>query len=238
MTTVGVIAEYNPFHNGHLLQLREIRRRFPDAGIIVAMSGSFTQRGTVAILDKWSRAEAAVRHGASLVLELPVVFATRSAQYFASGGVRLFDRLGVVDLLAFGSECDNLVKLQSMRKKIEAAEATLKRNIPRITNKECFSEMTIGRMAWLKSRVINPNFSRFAADDSKYRSTEKCIHCGKCVKACPLQNITLEDGRPVWHGHCTICMACYHQCPVNAIQYGKATEGKGQYYYGMKDFGI
>lgn len=122
MTTVGVIAEYNPFHNGHLLQLREIRRRFPDAGIIVAMSGSFTQRGTVSILDKWSRAEAAVRHGASLVLELPVVFATRSAQYFASGGVRLFDRLGVVDLLAFGSECDNLAKLQSIRKKIEAAE--------------------------------------------------------------------------------------------------------------------
>ena len=122
MTTVGVIAEYNPFHNGHLLQLREIRRRFPDAGIIVAMSGSFTQRGTVAVLDKWSRAEAAVRHGASLVLELPVVFATRSAQYFASGGVRLFDRLGVVDLLAFGSECDNLAKLQSIRKKIEAAE--------------------------------------------------------------------------------------------------------------------
>ena len=122
MTTVGVIAEYNPFHNGHLLQLREIRRRFPDAGIIVAMSGSFTQRGTVAILDKWSRAEAAVRHGASLVLELPVVFATRSAQYFASGGIRLFDRLGVVNLLAFGSECDNLAKLQSIRKKIEAAE--------------------------------------------------------------------------------------------------------------------
>ena len=122
MTTVGVIAEYNPFHNGHLLQLREIRRRFPDAGIIVAMSGSFTQRGTVAVLDKWSRAEAAVRHGASLVLELPVVFATRSAQYFASGGIRLFDRLGVVNLLAFGSECDNLAKLQSIRKKIEAAE--------------------------------------------------------------------------------------------------------------------
>ena len=122
METVGVIAEYNPFHNGHLLQLREIRRLFPRADIIVAMSGSFTQRGTVAILDKWQRAEAAVRSGASLVLELPAVFSTRSAQYFASGGVRLFDRLGVVDCLAFGSECSSLAKLQSMRKKIEAAE--------------------------------------------------------------------------------------------------------------------
>ena len=122
METVGVIAEYNPFHNGHLLQLREIRRLFPRADIIVAMSGSFTQRGTVAILDKWQRAEAAVRSGASLILELPAVFSTRSAQYFASGGVRLFDRLGVVDCLAFGSECSSLARLQSMRKKIEAAE--------------------------------------------------------------------------------------------------------------------
>ena len=122
METVGVIAEYNPFHNGHLLQLREIRRLFPHAAIIVAMSGSFTQRGTVAILDKWQRAEAAVRSGASLILELPAVFSTRSAQYFASGGVRLFDRLGVVDCLAFGSECSSLARLQSMRKKIEAAE--------------------------------------------------------------------------------------------------------------------
>ena len=123
METVGVIAEYNPFHNGHLLQLREIRRRFSHADIIVAMSGSFTQRGTVAVLDKWQRAEAAVRSGAALVLELPAVFSTRSAQYFASGGVRLLNRLGVVNFLAFGSECSSLAKLQSMRKKIEAAES-------------------------------------------------------------------------------------------------------------------
>ena len=114
MKTVGVVAEYNPFHNGHILQIREIRRRFPDAGIVVAMSGCFTQRGSVAILDKWARAEAAVRHGASLVLELPAVFATRSAQYFAGGGIRLLDRLGVVDGLAFGAECDDLSILSRM----------------------------------------------------------------------------------------------------------------------------
>lgn len=114
MKIVGVVAEYNPFHNGHLLQLREIRRRYSDARVIVAMSGSFTQRGSVALLDKWKRAEAAVRHGASLVLELPAVCATRSAQYFADGGVRLLDRLGVVDCLAFGAECDDLSTLSRM----------------------------------------------------------------------------------------------------------------------------
>ena len=120
---------------------------------------------------------------------------------------------------------------ENARKKIEATDATLARNIPRLLNKEYFTEMTIGKFAWLKSHVINNSFNKFATDDSKYLSTEACIHCGKCVEACPLKNITLEEGRPKWNGHCTMCMACYHHCPVNAIQYGKATMGKGQYYF-------
>ncbi|MBQ8699173.1 MAG: nucleotidyltransferase family protein, partial [Schwartzia sp.] len=123
MDIVGLVAEYNPFHNGHLLQLREIRRRFPDAGIVVAMSGSLTQRGSVAVLDKWKRAEAAVRHGVSLVLELPALFATRSAQYFAGGGVRLLDRLGVARVLAFGAECDNLKTLSRLAEETGTTES-------------------------------------------------------------------------------------------------------------------
>lgn len=119
MKTVGIIADYNPFHNGHCLQIREIRRQFPDAGIVVAMSGSFTQRGMVAILDKWRRAEAAVRHGASLVLELPTVFSTRSAQFFAEGGTRLLDRIDIVDGLAFGSECADVETLTRLAETID-----------------------------------------------------------------------------------------------------------------------
>ena len=120
---------------------------------------------------------------------------------------------------------------ENARKKIEAAEVCMSRNIPRLLDRECFSEMILGRAAWLKSYVINKSFNKFANDDRKYRSTEKCIACGKCVSACPLQNITLEEGRPKWHGHCIMCMSCYHHCPVNAIQYGKGTEGKGQYFF-------
>ena len=120
---------------------------------------------------------------------------------------------------------------ENARKKIEATDATLVRNIPRLLNKEYFTEMTIGNFAWLKSRVINKSFNKFATDDSKYLSTEACIHCGKCVEVCPLKNVTLEGGRPKWHGHCTMCMGCYHHCPVNAIQYGKVTVGKGQYFF-------
>lgn len=115
--------------------------------------------------------------------------------------------------------------------KIDKADDTMMRNIPRLLNKERFSEMTVGRFAWLKSHLVNPGFNKYATDDSKYLSTEACIHCGKCVEVCPLKNITLEEDRPKWNGHCTMCMACYHHCPVNAIQYGKATVGKGQYFF-------
>ena len=115
--------------------------------------------------------------------------------------------------------------------KIAATDATLKECIPLLQNKERFSKMKVGSAAWIKSRLINPGFNRHATADRKYRSTEVCIHCGKCVEVCPLKNITLEEGRPKWNGYCTMCMGCYHHCPVNAIQYGKATVGKGQYYF-------
>ena len=123
---------------------------------------------------------------------------------------------------------------ENAKLKIDRADNLLRRNIPRLINKEHFSEMIVGSLAWLKTYLVNPGFNRSATDDSKYRVTEACIHCGKCVEICPLKNITLEEGRPKWHGHCTMCMGCYHHCPVNAIQYGKATEGKGQYYFGIK----
>ena len=121
---------------------------------------------------------------------------------------------------------------ENAKKKIADTDATLAKNIPRLINKEHFSEIKVGGLAWLKSHVINASFNKFATDDRPYHSTEACVHCGKCAEICPLQDITLEDGRPKWNGHCTMCMACYHHCPVNAIQYGKATEGKGQYYFG------
>ena len=108
MQNVGIIAEYNPFHLGHAYQLNEIRKRCPDAGIIAVISGSFTQRGEPALLDKWERAELAVKGGCDLVLELPFAFACRSAQDFARGGVQLLAGLGIVDTLAFGAETGRL----------------------------------------------------------------------------------------------------------------------------------
>lgn len=112
MKTVGVIAEYNPFHTGHAWQLAELRRAFGgDAAVVCAMSGNFVQRGDFAIVRKHARAEAAVRGGADLVLELPLPWATASAETFAWGGVEVLAGTGVVETLAFGSECADAKRL-------------------------------------------------------------------------------------------------------------------------------
>lgn len=111
MQVNGIIAEYNPFHNGHKYQMEEARRRTSASYTIVVMSGNFVQRGAPALLDKHSRAEMALRCGADLVLELPTLYASSSAEYFASGAVALLDRLGVVTHLCFGSECGDVTVL-------------------------------------------------------------------------------------------------------------------------------
>ena len=108
MKIAAVIAEYNPFHNGHLYQLNTLRETIGADFIIVVMSGDFMQRGEPAIIDKYARCRIALECGADAVFELPVYFSLASAEYFARGAVSLLDKLGVVDVLHFGSECGDL----------------------------------------------------------------------------------------------------------------------------------
>lgn len=108
MKIAAVIAEYNPFHNGHLYQLNTIREKLGADRILVVMSGNFTQRGIPAIIDKFDRCRMALENGADVVFELPVYYATGSAEFFAQGAVSLLDKLGVVDCLHFGSEDGSL----------------------------------------------------------------------------------------------------------------------------------
>ena len=112
MKIVGLIAEYNPFHNGHLYHIEEAKRITGADAAVVVMSGDYVQRGTPAIMPKRLRAEMALRCGAGAVFELPVCYSTGSAEYFARGAVSLLDRLGVVDSICFGSECDDLEVMQ------------------------------------------------------------------------------------------------------------------------------
>jgi predicted nucleotidyltransferase len=113
MRTIGIIAEYNPFHSGHAHQIQSIRQAFgPDAAVVCAMSGNFVQRGDAALADKWTRARLALEGGADLILELPTLWAVSSAETFARGGVALLTGTGVVDTLSFGSESGDLAQLQ------------------------------------------------------------------------------------------------------------------------------
>ena len=118
MKVCGIISEYNPFHNGHLYQIQETRR-MGATHIIAIMSGNFVQRGDVAILDKFVRAQLAISCGADMVIELPTPFAMSSAEFFARGAVHLLNALGCVDNISFGSECGDINKL---RKAAEASE--------------------------------------------------------------------------------------------------------------------
>lgn len=91
-----------------------------------------------------------------------------------------------------------------------------------------------GSMPWTKTRIIQPFFQRFFIDDKRFHTNEKCIGCEICERSCPLGNIRLTDGRPVWFHHCTMCLGCYHHCPTHAIEFGQQTANKGQYVYPEK----
>ena len=111
MKIAAVICEFNPFHNGHKYLLDKIRAQGFDS-IICVMSGSFTQRGEVAVLDKFQRAKVALKNGADLIIELPVPYAVASAQIFAKGSARIIKATGVTDAVFFGSECGEIELLK------------------------------------------------------------------------------------------------------------------------------
>ena len=123
MTVCGIVAEYNPFHAGHAHHIAETRRVLgADAAVVCAMSGNFVQRGDLAVMEKYARAEAAVRCGADLVLETPLAACLSSAEGFARGAVSLLDALGCVSHLSFGAEQADLALLQ------QAADLSLRQS--------------------------------------------------------------------------------------------------------------
>lgn len=125
MKTAGIICEYNPFHRGHAWQIGALRRLLgEDSAVVCVMSGDFVQRGEFALMRAHARAEAAVRGGADLVLELPLPWAISSAEGFARGGIAALDAAGCIDTLVFGSECGDAQVL------LEAARALLGGDFP------------------------------------------------------------------------------------------------------------
>ncbi|MDY2614824.1 MAG: nucleotidyltransferase [Lachnospiraceae bacterium] len=114
MKIVGLITEYNPFHNGHLYHIEKARELTDADAVIVVMSGNYVQRGAPAIMPKHLRAEVALEAGVDLLMELPVCYAVGSAEYFAAGAISLFEQLGCVDAICFGSECGDYNVLENI----------------------------------------------------------------------------------------------------------------------------
>ena len=117
MKKVGIICEYNPFHNGHIYHLKKIKELYPDSMIILVMSASFTMRGEISLLNKWDKTSVALKYGVDLVIELPTFYSTNSADTFAEGAIKLLNYLDC-DYLVFGSESndiDNLVELANIQ---------------------------------------------------------------------------------------------------------------------------
>lgn len=90
-------------------------------------------------------------------------------------------------------------------------------------------DVTRGGLPWMKSRLVYPLFKKWGIFPRRWVATDACVGCGICASACPLGNIRMNDGRPVWGDDCSSCLACYHSCPRHAVEYGGATKGKGQY---------
>jgi len=123
LKTAGIVAEYNPFHAGHAWHIAQTRRLLREETAVVAvMSGNWVQRGECAIFDKWTRARAALEGGVDLVLELPTVWATASAEGFARGAMAILEATGVVDVLSFGSECGEIAPLRTLARCLGSPE--------------------------------------------------------------------------------------------------------------------
>lgn len=146
---VGIIAEYNPFHNGHLKQIKEVKKMFPNEIIAVVLAGNFLNRGEVSIIDKWDKTKLALEYGIDLVLELPFAFACQSADFYAYGGIKILSLLKA-NYLVFGSESndlDNLIKIANN----EIDKNKLKENIKKGYN------YPVSLAKAIDSNINNPN---------------------------------------------------------------------------------
>ena len=129
LNTLGIIAEYNPFHNGHALHINKSKMLTGAQDVIIVMSGNFVQRGEPAIFDKYVRAKMALLNGADIVLELPIYCACASSYYFALGAVKIMNATGIVDCICFGSESGDIAELESLSRMLNIETCEFKRGL-------------------------------------------------------------------------------------------------------------
>lgn len=113
-TVLGIIAEYNPFHNGHLYQIEEAKKQTGAQYVVAVITGNFAQRGNTSLVNKWQKAQMAIECGVDIVLELPTVYSLSSAENFAEGAIKILDSLKIVDTLCFGTESADFAALNNI----------------------------------------------------------------------------------------------------------------------------
>ena len=126
---IGIIAEYNPFHNGHLYQIQKAKELTGADTVITVMSGNFTQRGDTSLINKFEKAKIALQNEVDMVIELPTIYSISSAENFALGGIKILNEIGNIDYLVFGIEEENLEKLQAIADVLVNEDDEFKRNI-------------------------------------------------------------------------------------------------------------
>ncbi len=122
MRVIGIASEYNPFHNGHKFQIEQAKEKLNADHVIACMSGNFVQRGEPALFDKWQRTEAALKNGVDIVIELPVVYALGSAEFFGRAATVILDKCGIVTDMVFGAETDDVELLLGIAKTLSSPE--------------------------------------------------------------------------------------------------------------------
>lgn len=130
----------------------------------------------------------------------------------------------------------NLDTPDGAKRKIDNTLRLLPVQAQRILRREKGIDVVKGKLPWFNTYITNALFYKLLITDKKFHVGDGCISCGLCERSCPLHNITLHDGHPQWNGNCTNCMSCYHRCPTNAIHFGNATQGKGQYFFGKSNY--
>lgn len=205
MRTVGIIAEYNPFHTGHAHHLELAKKRTGADFALVVMSPDFVQRGEPAVFDKYTRTKMALLGGADVVLELPLRYATGSAEYFAEGAVSLLDSLGVIDALCFGGESENLkCFLQTARTLIEEPTQyaqTLQEHLKRgVTFPQARSEALC---TYLGKNYPCRDYRTFLASPNNILGIEYCralLRCGSSVMPVPVKREGNDYNSPKLEG--------------------------------------
>lgn len=155
MNAVGIIAEYNPFHNGHLYHINKVKEMFPDSPIVLVLNGYFLERGDVSVLSKEDKTRIALENGVDIVLELPFVYGSQSADTFADASICLLEKLNVTDIV-FGSEMDNIELLRN------AAETQLynknyQKKVKDFIDKGINYPTALAKALDIKDNIFNPN---------------------------------------------------------------------------------